>query len=109
MNFEQTLDSNLKNIHYWQDAVDTVMSTCVKYGRCFSSGEIVMYLRTLRPDLRFSAARVGERLRNMYAMFTMPTYAFGHPVQHAAYTQGKYGGPVGQLVYVYGPNAQKRR
>lgn len=107
MNIEQQISNDLKNLHYWEDAVDTVVGILVRNDECFSSGEVVKYIRAARPDMRFSAARVGERVRTNYRAGTLPAYFHGYPVQVSRYTSGVHGGPVGQLVFVYGPDTYR--
>jgi len=50
----------------WRKAVVDLVTWLVANDRAFSSGEVVAYLRTYRPDLKFSATGVGEYVRKWY-------------------------------------------
>jgi len=97
----------------WQSAIKDLLTFWVGQGRCFSSGEVTAVLRLHRPDLRFSARRVGETLRDMFWTNTFPQYTddgtgFGpvSPLQASRFTVGKFPDrtPENTEVFVYGPN-----
>ena len=91
----------------WKGATEALIQLCVDLRLCFSSGELSAWMRTYRPDLRFSAARdVGPHVRSLHAAGRMPDYATGPVVRATRHTGGFSHTPVGTTVYVYGPNAR---
>lgn len=101
-----------QSIPLWLGATDAVVSVLVEEGDCFSSGEIASFLRTFRPDLRFSVtSNVGEHLRDRFYGCSLPLYSFPDgsttPVEQVSRTtQGFTRTPPGTAVFVYGPGQQ---
>lgn len=68
----------------WRTAVTDLLAWFVANDRCFSSGEVAAYLRTYRPDLRFSATGIGEFIRDAYDAGTFPSYDVVDPATGAS-------------------------
>lgn len=98
----------VRNSPDWRSAAFDAINFLVSNGLCFSSGEIAALLRTVRPDLAFRVTGIGEYIRDLFYNQAIPCYDDGQgnplsPIQVARVTQGKSRTPVGQTVFVYGP------
>lgn len=70
-----SLLTNLPDPTDWRAACTALVAWLVQNDRCFSSGEVVAYLRTYAPTtLRFSATGVGDFLRGEYDNGLFPSY-----------------------------------
>ncbi|MFT5682243.1 MAG: hypothetical protein ACI8RZ_003161 [Myxococcota bacterium] len=90
----------------WTGAVDALIALCVSLNVCFTSGEISTWIRTYRPDLRFSVTQnVGPHIRTRFTDGTLPDYASGPVEQKSQKTAGYSRAPVHTTVFVYGPDS----
>lgn len=90
----------------WSGAVDALIAECIRLNVCFSSGEIAAWLRTYRPDLRFSITHnIGPYVRGRFTGGSLPDYTSGPVEQKGRQTCGYSNAPVGTTVYVYGPDS----
>ena len=90
----------------WTGAVDALIAECIALNTCFSSGELSSWIRTYRPDLRFSVTQnVGPYIRGRFAGGNLPDYTSGPVEQKARQTLGYSNAPVNTTVYVYGPDS----
>ena len=112
----QTPASVIAGAPDWRSAVTDLVAWLITNDRCFSSGEVAAYLRTYRPDLKFSAAGIGDYIRDQYDSGAIPSYTDGagntmYPVQVPRTSNGigrTLDGrtvvaktPVGTTVFVY--------
>ena len=89
----------------WAGAVDALIGACLAHGVCFSSGEISAWIRTYRPDIRFSVTQnVGPYVRVRYQGGELPAYSTGPVEQRSRQTAGYSLAPVHTMVLVYGPD-----
>ncbi len=90
----------------WSGAVDALISACVTLNVCFTSGEISAWIRTYRPDIRFSVTQtIGPYIRGRFQGGNLPDYTSGPVEQKARETAGYSRAPVHTTVYVYGPDS----
>jgi hypothetical protein len=103
------IDAALSNL----DACEYLATFWIAQGVCFTSGHVVHAIRSARPDLVFSQARMGAHLRTLFESGNLPEYDDGltgsTPVvrvpRHTTSTSTRT--PVGTEVFVYGPTADE--
>lgn len=105
----------LQSARDWRTAVTDLVDWMVGQGRCFSSGEIVAYIRAYRSDIRCAATAVGEFIRDQYDQGFFPSYdGVTYPTQVPRVTTGtsitldgrtvRSKTPAGVSVFVYAPD-----
>lgn len=77
----------------WREAVDALVQERISQNLCFSSGELVVELRTNFPSLSFSARNLGDYVRDLFYAGGMGFYDDGNgdvvqPCQIPRMTQG---------------------
>jgi len=92
----------------WRTAVTDLLDYWVSQGKCFSSGEVAATIRTHRIDLKFRVSSIGEQIRDLAQMSSLPCYDDGNgdgidPVRSDRIADGSGRTPSGTLVFVYGP------
>ena len=88
----------------WTGATCSLISLCVSLGVCFTSGEVSAWIRTYRPDVRFSVTQnVGPYIRALYSSNSLPYYTAGPVEKKQRETAGYSRAPVHTAVFVYGP------
>ncbi len=106
--FSNPQDATAKSAD-WRTAALDLINFKVANGQAFSSGEIAAFLRTFRPDLRFSVTNLGEFIRDAFFKGELPCYNDGQgnpvsPSQVPRTTVGKGRTPYGVQVFVYAFN-----
>ncbi|MDG1484273.1 MAG: hypothetical protein P8R54_32070 [Myxococcota bacterium] len=90
----------------WTGATGALIARCVSLDACFSSGEVSAWIRTYRPDIRFSVTRnVGPYIRALFSSGALPHYSAGPVEKQRRETAGYSNAPVHTAVFVYGPGS----
>jgi hypothetical protein len=91
----------------WRTCATDLIQWLVKNDRCFSSGEIALYLRTHRPEVVFSVLTLGDQLRNWYYGKELPPYDAGYPTMVSREFLDAEGKP--RKVFVFAPSESAGR
>ncbi len=96
----------LANQPAWVGAADALIALCVRLNVCFTSGEVSAWIRTYRPDVRFSVTQnVGPHIRTGFTNGALPAYTSGPVEQKSRETAGYSRAPVHTTVFIYGPDS----